>query len=176
LLGRFLRLQAVVEDDERRTLVTELLRDAPPHATEPADDVVLPQRLDRHSPPSLRPQPADHTARDRLDDERADVGKDTDARQNQKDRDDPSPVILRNRVESGERARDDRAVEGLEPGLPDRRVKADGADAEHHEHRGDCVGKTSEAEGMVHLRSIVGSWTTTPRSASSTSISTLSRW
>jgi hypothetical protein len=78
LLGGLLRLRAEVEHDERRAFVPELVGHTPAHATEAADDVVAAQRLDRLSPPPLCQRPADHSTCDRLDQERPDVGKDSD--------------------------------------------------------------------------------------------------
>src|SRR5205823_9992657 len=97
-------------------------------------------------------------------------------RKKQQDGADSRAVVLREPIQSREGARDDNTIEGLQPGLTEQQVKADGADAEHDEHRRKGVRETAEAEGVVHLRSIVGPWTTKVRSASSTSISTRNRW
>src|SRR5439155_6905675 len=156
--------------------MAELLGDASSDTPEAADDVVVAQRLDRPSPPPLRPETADHSSSDRLDDQRADVRKDTDPGEHEEDRQDTRGVVLRHRVESRQRARDDRPIERLQPRFVERRPEADGADPEHDAHRGDGVAEAAEAEGVLHPRSIVGPWTTSPRRASATSIWIPSRW
>src|SRR6266508_6213954 len=145
----------------------ELLGDAPPDAAEPADDVVVAQRLDRLPPPPFSPEPADDPSRDRLDDERADVRKDTDPSEHQEDRQDAGAVGPRNGVEARQRAGDDRPVERLQPRLVERRPEADGSDRQHDGHRAERVREAPEAEGVIHARSIVGPWKT--RSAEHTS-------
>src|SRR6266540_2198816 len=173
--GGFLRGLAEVEDDERHVRLAELLGDAPADTTEPADDVVVAQPLQRSSHPPLRPHAADDPAGDRLDDEGTDVGKDTDAREHDEDRDDAGAVVLRDGVEAGEGARDERPVERLQPRLAQAPAEAERAEQEHDAECQHGVDEAARMEGL-HTSSIVGSWTATPKSASLTSTSTPSRW
>src|SRR5262249_9136663 len=160
-----------VDDDVVGAGCPKLRPDPLRDASVAADDVVVSQLVDR-PPPSFLGQP---TAQDALgnplDDRRGDECKDSHPCEHHEDREDSRRVVLRNRVQAEQGARDDRAVEGLQPALVRGPAEADRPEREHRAERAKREGDPAWAD-PVHATSIVSPWTTTPRSASSTSTST----
>jgi hypothetical protein len=135
--------------------VPELDRRPPADAPVAADDVVVAQPLDRPPPPSFRQRAGENAAGNPFDENRGDVGKDSQSREDEEDRHRPRRVGSRDRVQSGQRGRHDRPVERLQPALVQRRVEGDRPGREDQEQRPDRVPHPARAERLPHPSSIL---------------------
>ena len=165
LAGALDRLLVEVEHDVADARLAELLAHAAADPSVAADDVVLGELLDRPLPPSFGHCPGEDSTRDPLDQDRRDEGKDSQSGEDEDDRDQARRIVLRNGVEAGQRARDDRAVERLDPPFVREVV-------EKQRPAGDDAHGGAERErnaprrvGVVHGY-IVGAWRTRASSGS----------
>ena len=145
--------------------LAELARDPLSNPSVPTDDEVVVLLFDRLPPSFLRPSTREHPARDRLDDDRADVGKDSHAGKDEHHCPEPAGGSMRRRVEPVERGRDDRAVERVQPALVENDPKPDGSRADDDARREEDTRQAAHREGLRHA-CIVGVWKTRPASAS----------
>ena len=158
------RLLVQVEHDVADAGLAELLAHAAADASVAADDVVVGELLDRPLPPSLGHCPGEDATRDPLDQDRRDEGKDSQSGQDEDDRDQARRVVGRDGVEPGQRARDDRAVERLDPRFVREVVEEQrpgGDDGHGAAERED----DARVENVVHGY-IVGAWRTRASSGS----------
>jgi hypothetical protein len=159
------RVFVEIEDDVLHARIPELLRHA---ATDPAvatDDVVVAELLDRPSPPSFGQCAREDAARNPFDEDRGDERKDSQSGEDERNRDQPCRVVRRHGVEPGQRARDDGAVERLDPPFVGCVVEGDRSRDDDHRRGAQGVSDPPRREGVVHGY-IVGAWRTTTSSDS----------
>jgi hypothetical protein len=154
LLRRRDRVLVEVEHDVGNAVRAELLADSLPDAPVAADDEVVVQVLDRPLLPALGQRAREDAAGDRLEDNGTCVRDEGHAGDDEYERDDPRAVVARNRVQPGERDRDHRAVEGLEPGLVQGLPEGDRPDDERDGDRDEQPRELTGTDVRLHAPSM----------------------